>query len=54
MSDEPLCLACGAVEIVDTGHSEYSFMCLACGCWGPFADQVEQKLHDLEPSSQAN
>lgn len=49
-SDEPICLSCGAAEIVDTDHHYFPWMCLACGCWGPTADQVERELDsDLPP-----
>ncbi len=51
---EPACLACGNRAIIDTGHDLYPFACIACGCWGQSADQVEHDLNTLEFSSRPN
>ena len=46
----PQCLRCGISEIVDTKTSEFPFVCIACGCWGPTAHQVQYALEELEAS----
>jgi hypothetical protein len=48
-ADNPHCVACGAAEIVDTSNPAYPFICLACGSWGPAANEVEHDPDDIPP-----
>jgi hypothetical protein len=52
MNDKPTeapCRACTQLEVVDTGHPLFPFMCLACGCWGPSERDVRHELDQLRP-----